>query len=141
MKGAVSMNYLEQAKAFESELQVWRRYLHQHPEIGLDLPITTHYIKEKLREFGLDPKEISPSGILCEIEGKEQGKTFLLRGDMDALPLNEDTDLPFRSENGAMHACGHDMHTTMLLGAAKILKEREAELTGVVKLLFQNVLY
>ena len=138
MKGAVDMNYQEQAKAFESELQVWRRYLHQYPEIGLDLPITTQYIKETLQGFGLEPKEISPSGILCEIEGKEKGKTFLLRGDSDGLPMAEETSLPFKSkhENRA-HSCGHDMHTTMLLGAAKLLSENRDTFRGVVKLMFQ----
>ena len=132
------MNYQEQAKAFESELQVWRRYLHQYPEIGLDLPITTQYIKETLQGFGLEPKEISPSGILCEIEGKEKGKTFLLRGDSDGLPMAEETSLPFKSkhENRA-HSCGHDMHTTMLLGAAKLLSENRDTFRGVVKLMFQ----
>lgn len=132
------MHYFEQAKSFESELQTWRHYLHQYPEIGIDLPITTRYIKEILQGFGLEPKEISPSGILCEIEGKEKGKTFLLRGDTDALPMTEETTLPFKSkhENKA-HTCGHDLHATMLLGAAKLLSENREKFKGLVKLMFQ----
>ncbi|MGO3604323.1 MAG: M20 metallopeptidase family protein [Enterococcus malodoratus] len=119
----------------QTELVEIRRHLHQNPEVGMDLPATKDFVWQKLVEYGYEPLACGKMGITCTIGQGE--KTFLLRGDMDALPLNEDTDLPFRSENGAMHACGHDMHTTMLLGAAKILKEREAELTGVVKLLFQ----
>lgn len=119
----------------QTELVEIRRHLHQNPEVGMDLPATKDFVWQKLVEYGYEPLACGKMGITCTIGQGE--KTFLLRGDMDALPLNEDTDLPFRSENGAMHACGHDMHTTMLLGAAKILKEREAGLTGVVKLLFQ----
>lgn len=119
----------------QTELVEIRRHLHQNPEVGMDLPATKDFVWQKLVEYGYEPLACGKMGITCTIGQGE--KTFLLRGDMDALPLNEDTDLPFRSENGAMHACGHDMHTTMLLSAAKILKEREAGLTGVVKLLFQ----
>lgn len=119
----------------QTELVEIRRHLHQNSEVGMDLPATKDFVWQKLVEYGYEPLACGKMGITCTIGQGE--KTFLLRGDMDALPLDEDTDLPFRSENGAMHACGHDMHTTMLLGAAKILKEREAELTGVVKLLFQ----
>ena len=119
----------------QTELVEIRRHLHQNPEVGMDLPATKDFVWQKLVEYGYEPLACGKMGITCTIGQGE--KTFLLRGDMYALPLNEDTDLPFRSENGAMHACGHDMHTTMLLGAAKILKEREAGLTGVVKLLFQ----
>ncbi|WP_413537451.1 M20 metallopeptidase family protein [Enterococcus malodoratus] len=119
----------------QTELVEIRRHLHQNPEVGMDQPATKDFVWQKLVEYGYEPLACGKMGITCTIGQGE--KTFLLRGDMDALPLNEDTDLPFRSENGAMHACGHDMHTTILLGAAKILKEREAELTGVVKLLFQ----
>lgn len=124
------------ADSFEEELIQIRRHLHQNPEIGMALPNTVAFVKEKLTEYGYDPKPCGESGVTV-VAGKKDGKTFLLRGDMDALPIQELTDLPFKSENGYMHACGHDMHTTMLLGAAKLLKEFEDELDGQVKLLFQ----
>lgn len=124
------------AESLEEELIQIRRHLHQNPEIGLDLPNTVAFVKEKLTEYGYEPQSCGESGINV-LAGKKSGKTFLLRGDMDALPIRELTDLPFKSENGYMHACGHDMHTTMLLGAAKLLKEFEDELDGQVKLLFQ----
>ena len=124
------------ADGLQEELVEIRRHLHQNPEIGLELPKTVAFVKEKLTEYGYDPQSCGESGITV-VAGKKPGKTFLLRGDMDALPIKELTDLSFKSENGYMHACGHDMHTTMLLGAAKILKEFEDELEGQVKLLFQ----
>lgn len=124
------------ADGLQEELVEIRRHLHQNPEIGLELPKTIAFVKEKLTEYGYDPQSCGESGITV-VAGKKPGKTFLLRGDMDALPIKELTDLSFKSENGYMHACGHDMHTTMLLGAAKILKEFEDELEGQVKLLFQ----
>ncbi|WP_429950258.1 M20 metallopeptidase family protein [Enterococcus sp. AZ101] len=124
------------ADSLEDELIQIRRHLHQNPEIGMDLPNTMAFVKERLTEYGYEPKACGESGVTV-VAGKKSGKTFLLRGDMDALPIRELTDLPFKSENGYMHACGHDMHTTMLLGAAKLLKEFENELDGQVKLLFQ----
>ena len=124
------------ADSLEEELIQIRRHLHQNPEIGMELPNTVAFVKEKLTEYGYDPKSCGKSGVTV-LAGKKSGKTFLLRGDMDALPIRELTELPFKSENGYMHACGHDMHTTMLLGAAKLLKEFEDELEGQVKLLFQ----
>lgn len=131
--------YLEKAREIESEILGWRRYLHQNPELGLDLPVTAKYIKETLASFGLEGKEISPSGIVCLIEGKAgPGKTFMLRGDSDALPMPEDTDLPFKSmKEAAAHTCGHDMHSAMLLGAAKLLSENRDAFKGTVKLMFQ----
>ncbi|MBO0439218.1 M20 metallopeptidase family protein [Candidatus Enterococcus ikei] len=124
------------ADSLEEELIQIRRHLHQNPEIGMELPNTVAFVKEKLTEYGYDPQPCGKSGVTA-LAGKKSGKTFLLRGDMDALPIRELTDLPFKSENGYMHACGHDMHTTMMLGAAKLLKEFEDELEGQVKLLFQ----
>lgn len=121
--------------SMQQELVEIRRHLHQNPEVGMDLPATKKFVWQKLVEYGYEPQACGEMGITCTIGQGE--RVFLLRGDMDALPLTEDTDLSFRSVNGAMHACGHDMHTTMLLGAAKILKERESELKGTVKLLFQ----
>ena len=91
----------------------------------------------KLREFGYEPKEICESGIVAIIKGSKPGKTFLLRADMDALPIKESTECSFKSNNGCMHACGHDMHTAMLLGAARLLKENQDKIEGTVKLVFQ----
>lgn len=126
---------LQRAKELESEIIANRRYLHQHPEIRDELPNTTKFVMEKLTEMGYEPKEICKGGIVATVGNP--GKVFLLRGDMDALPMEEDTDLEFRSCNSYAHTCGHDTHTAMLLGAAKILKEHEKELKGTVKLMFQ----
>lgn len=127
---------LEKTKKIQEELVQIRRDLHQIPEIGLDLPQTSQYVFDKLLEYGYEPERIIDSGIVATV-GKEGGKVLLLRADMDALPIVEDTGLEFASTNGNMHACGHDNHTTMLLGAAKLLKEHEDELEGMVKLMFQ----
>ena len=133
-KGGIEMEINKETKLLEELISI-RRHLHQNPEVGMALPITKNFVWQKLVEYGCEPKACGKMGITCTIGQGEN--VFLLRADMDALPLMEDTDLSFRSRNGAMHACGHDMHTTMLLGAAKILKEREMELKGTVKLLFQ----
>lgn len=130
------MNYIERAQAIKDELIEIRRHLHRNPEIGFDLPNTAAFVKEKLTAYGLEPQDIGKNGVTALI-GKPGGKTILLRADMDALPIKEQTGLDFASENDYMHACGHDIHTTMLLGAAKILKENEAELEGQVKFIFQ----
>ena len=128
---------LEEARALEDDIVADRRWLHEHPEIGFDLPQTTAYVAERLREIGLEPEEIVPGGLVATIGDPSAGRCFMLRADMDALPLREETGLPFASQTDYMHACGHDTHTAMLLGAARILKGREAELPGCVKLMFQ----
>ena len=130
------MDYLKRAEELFDTTVGYRRYLHQIPEIGQDLPKTTAYLMEKLKEMGYEPKRIGDCGIVATV-GKEGGKCFLIRADMDALPVQEATDLEFKSTNGCMHACGHDCHTANLLGAAKLLKDHEAELEGMVKLMFQ----
>lgn len=131
-------NLLEEVKKYEEEIISTRRYLHQNPELHVNLPLTTKYVMDKLTEYGYEPKEICDSGIAAIAGGKNPGKTFLIRGDMDALPIKEETDLEFKSINdGKMHACGHDMHTAMMLGAAKLLKDHEDEIEGTVKLMFQ----
>ena len=131
------MTILEEAEALADDIVANRRWLHEHPEIGFDLPQTTAYVADRLREIGLEPKEIVPGGLVTTIGDPSRGRCFMLRADMDALPLREETGLPFASQNGFMHACGHDAHTAMLLGAARILKAHEAELDGCVKLMFQ----
>ena len=132
------MTFLDKAKLFSDELVEMRRHIHQYPEIGMSLPKTTEFVMNKLKEIGLEPEEIIESGITATIGGKKPGKTLLIRADMDALPIHEASGEEFSSKiDGKMHACGHDIHTTMLFGAAKLLKEVEDELEGTVKLMFQ----
>ena len=129
-------DFLKTAESIEDEIRENRRWLHAHAETEFDLKETTAFVKEKLQEIGLEYTDCGKCGISAII-GKNEGKTFLLRADMDALPINEESGLDFSCGNGNMHACGHDMHTAMLLGAAKILKQFENELSGKVKLMFQ----
>lgn len=131
------MNLFDETKIYEEDLISARRYFHRNPELHTDLPLTTKYVMDKLTEFGYEPKEICASGIVALAGGKKPGKTFLIRGDMDALPIKEETDLEFKSDTDNMHACGHDMHTAMMLGAARLLKNHEDEIEGTVKLMFQ----
>lgn len=130
------MSLMHEALAIKDFIVECRRHLHQNPELGLELPKTAAFVEEKLREMGYEPKRIGECGVVATI-GKEGGKCFLIRADMDALPVEEKTDLEFKSINGNMHACGHDCHTANLLGAAKLLKAHESELEGKVKLMFQ----
>lgn len=129
--------FLKRADELKESLLNDRHFLHMHPEIGNELPETTKYVMDRLTEIGLEPKEICKSGVVAEIKGKKPGKTYLLRADMDALPMPEINDLPFNPHSCNAHNCGHDMHAAMLLCAAKMLKEKEEELCGTVKLMFQ----
>ena len=132
-----SEELLKEASALEPQLQQWRRTLHRHPEVGFDLPHTKELVKKALTEMGYEPKDCGKAGVIALAGGKKPGKTILLRADMDALPIPEDSGEEFSSEvPGKMHGCGHDMHTAMLLGAAKLLKAHEDELEGTVKLEF-----
>ncbi|CEN82422.1 thermostable carboxypeptidase 2 [[Clostridium] sordellii] len=130
-------NFIKQAKLIKEDLLDYRRTIHSNPEVGDKLPKTKAFVMDKLREFGYEPIEICESGIVATIEGNKSSKTFLLRADMDALPMKEDTNCDFKSNNGCMHSCGHDMHTAMLLGAAKLLKQNKDQIEGTVKLVFQ----
>lgn len=129
--------FIEQAKLIKEDMIVYRRTIHSNPEVGAKLPKTKTYVMDKLIKLGYDPKEICESGILATIKGDKPGKTFLLRADMDALPMKEETECDFKSTNGCMHSCGHDMHTAMLLGAAKLLKQNQDQIEGTIKLVFQ----
>lgn len=120
------------------DLVALRRDLHQHPEVGLDLPRTQQAVLEALA--GLDLEIItgeSLTSVVAILRGDEPGPTVLLRGDMDALPLSEQVDLPYRSNNGLMHACGHDLHTAGLVGAAHLLAARRDAIAGTVVFMFQ----
>ena len=129
---------LNEAKTLEPQLQTWRRTLHRHPEVGFDLPQTKALVKQALTEMGYTPQDCGKAGVIALAGGKKPGRTILLRGDMDALPIQEQSGEEFSSEvPGKMHGCGHDMHTAMMLGAAKLLKAHEDELEGTVKLEFQ----
>lgn len=126
------------ADALKDYLISCRRTLHQMPELHFDLPQTTAFVTAQLRELSIPYQIIENGGIVARICGKRSDRAFLLRADMDALPLAEQSGETFASTNGCMHACGHDLHTTMLLGAARLLKEREDSLPGAVILVFQS---
>ena len=130
---------MEQAAGLLPDAVTLRRRLHVHPELGLELPETKRAILESLRGLDLEIVEsASTSGVVATLRGGAPGPTLLLRGDMDALPMPEDTDVEFKSQvAGAMHACGHDSHVAMLAGAARLLHSRRSELTGNVKFMFQ----
>lgn len=125
-----------EAEALQPQLLADRRQLHAHPEVGHSLPGTCAYIAHRLREMGYDPQPLA-GGLTADITGQDTGRCVLLRADMDALHIAERTDLPFRAESGDMHACGHDMHAAMLLGAAQLLRQHQQELPGTVRLVFQ----
>lgn len=114
-----------------------RRYLHTHPGTGFDIEETVAYVKKALMDMGYDPQPCGKAGLVALVGGKKPGKVFMLRGDMDALPMVEEADVDEPSTNGKMHACGHDFHTSMLLEAARLLKAHEDEIEGTVKLMFQ----
>jgi len=126
---------LDQARAMATQLAADRRWLHAHAETGFDLPETYAYVCDALTEMGLEPRKCGRCGLIADVG---QGERFvLLRADMDALPIREEADVPFACNAGRMHACGHDLHTAMLLGAARLLKAHEETLPGRVRLMFQ----
>ena len=127
---------MQEAAALQEEIKAHRLWLHTHAETGFDLTETKPYVKSALTEMGYTVQECGKAGLVTTV-GKPGGKVILLRADMDALPIAEEADVDFACKNGRMHACGHDMHTAMLLGAANILKAHESELDGMVKLMFQ----
>ena len=128
------MNYYERALELKEETIANRRYFHQNAETGLDMPTAKAYVMNKLKEYGLIPKECG-HGVSATVGCG--GKVILLRADMDALPMPEESGEPFACTSGAAHACGHDFHAAMLLTAAKMLKENESNLKGTVKFMFQ----
>lgn len=124
---------------FASDMAAWRQHLHTIPELGMNCPETAAFVAARLREFGVDElhEGIAQTGMVAIINGQGDGPTIGLRADMDALPITEETGLDYASKNiGKMHACGHDGHTTMLLGAARYLAETR-NFAGRVALIFQ----
>lgn len=131
-------NMLEQAKALEEFIISFRHDLHMHPELGFQEFRTTEKIEEELKKLGLPYTRFDPTGLMVEIEGKPGGKRVALRADMDALPIQEATGLAYQSQTpNVMHACGHDTHTAMLMGAVKLLAANRDKLSGTVRCIFQ----
>lgn len=133
------MNFKDEAAALQPYIQDQRRWLHEHPEVTFAEKNTTEHIARELEQMGIEVQRFSDYyGCIGIIKCGKPGKTILLRGDIDALQITEEVNLEFKSQNdGVMHACGHDCHTAMLLGAAKLLSAHKEELQGTVKLLFQ----
>ncbi|ASJ17272.1 peptidase M20 [Thermococcus chitonophagus] len=126
---------LKEAEKIKEEIIEWRRDFHMHPELGFEEERTSRIVEEHLREWGYRIKRVG-TGIIADIGEGE--RTIALRADMDALPIQEENDVPYKSKiPGKMHACGHDAHTAMLLGAAKIIAEHSDELKNRVRLIFQ----
>jgi hippurate hydrolase len=135
----MAMPVVNRIADYAEDMKTWRRYLHQHPELQFDCHKTAAFVVERLKEFGVDEihEGIATSGLVAIINGQGDGPTIGLRADMDALPMEETTGLDHASTvKGAMHACGHDGHTTMLLGAARYLAETR-KFNGRVALIFQ----
>lgn len=139
MTTETAADLIADALAHQPDLVAVRRRIHRHPEQGLHLPETQETIVEELERLGLEARiGTNLSSVTALIGADRPGRTIVLRADMDALPLHEDTGLDFTSEiDGSMHACGHDTHVTMLLGAARLLVDRVDELPGPVLLMFQ----
>lgn len=138
------MNILEKIKSlsekYAAEVVEMRRHIHANPELSYQEFNTANYVAKQLKAFGLTPTEgVAKTGVVVEIKGNNPDKkTIALRADMDALPITEANDVPYKSQNpGVMHACGHDVHTSSLLGTAKILQEIKEHFEGTIKLIFQ----
>lgn len=138
------MNLLEKIKslstAYATDVVTMRRHIHANPELSYQEFNTAKYVATQLKSFGITPTEgVATTGVVAEIKGKNPDKkTIALRADMDALPIHEANEVPYKSKNaGVMHACGHDVHTSSLLGTARILNEIKNEFEGTVRLIFQ----
>ena len=137
-KSELKQKIIMDAKELESYIITTRRHIHTYPETLFEEEYTARYVESELQKIGIPTKRIIKTGVMGEIRGSREGKTIALRADIDALNVSEDTDLPYKSKNlGKMHACGHDAHTAMLLGAAQILYNHRKHLEGSIKLIFQ----
>jgi len=134
----VHTDVLQDARAIAHDLTSWRRRFHSRPELSFKERETTDFLARTILDWGLDPVTKTETGLWVDIEGKGPGKTVLIRADIDALPVQEVSDAPYRSQNdGVMHACGHDGHTAMALGDVRLLLERREDFSGRVRVLFQ----
>ena len=131
-----AQDILAAAQGERENILTYRRTIHRDPEVGSPTPRTAAYIAGELKKLGYQPQALG-GGLVTAITGKDTGRCVLLRADMDALSGREQSGLDFQADNGAMHACGHDMHAAMLLGAAALLRKYQDRLNGTVKLVFQ----
>lgn len=124
----------------QEKMVKWRRHLHKHPELSFHEYETARYIEEILKSYSeLTIQKLTETSVVAVLKGAKPGKTIALRADIDALPITEEADVEFKSENpGVMHACGHDTHTAMLLGAVDTLVKMQDDLSGTVKFIFQH---
>jgi amidohydrolase len=127
------------SQTYSESVVAYRRHIHAHPELSYQEFNTAKYVAEQLRLVGIEPQTIATTGVLAEVKGRNpEKKTIALRADMDALPIEEANQVPYKSTNpGVMHACGHDVHTSSLLGTAKILQQVKDQFEGTVRFLFQ----
>ena len=133
------LNILDKAKEIENYIINFRRDLHENPELSGQEFKTQKKIMKELDKLGITYKKAGNTSLIATLKGGKDGKTVALRGDIDALPIKEETDVEFKSKtSGLMHACGHDAHTSMLLGAAKILSEMKDEIPGEIRFFFQE---
>ena len=131
------VDFLKEAEGIEQEVIGWRRHVHQYPELLMDLPETAAFVERELKNMGYEPEYICQSGIVAVLDSQKPGKTLLLRADMDALPIGEESGLEYASKHpGISHACGHDTHIAMLLGAAKLLMKHKDLLRAKSSLCF-----
>ncbi|EYB66552.1 peptidase M20D, amidohydrolase [Deinococcus phoenicis] len=131
---------MDRVTALRDQLVAWRRHLHMHPEVGFEEHETAAYIEAELRRMlGLTVTRPTATSVLAVLKGGKPGRTVLLRADIDALPIQEENTFEFRSQRaGVMHACGHDGHTAILLGVARLLSEHPEEVPGEVRMIFQH---
>lgn len=132
------MSILDEAFALKEYMVSQRNYFHSHPELGLQEFNTCNHIEEELNKLGIKNHKVAGTNVIGEIDSGKPGKTLLIRADIDALPIQEKNEVPYKSQNdGIMHACGHDGHTAYLLGVGKYIKESSANFTGKLILCFQ----
>lgn len=132
------MNFLTRAQQLKDEFIAYRRDFHQHPELGFEEVRTSGIVAEYLESLGIEVTRVANTGVLGLLRGGKPGRTMALRADMDALSIPQQNDVPYKSTSpGKMHACGHDGHTAILMGVAKLLSEVKDEIPGTVKFFFQ----
>ena len=137
---ATKLAYKTAIDAVKEEVIAWRRHLHQHPELSFEEEKTSQYIYDQLKSFGnIELSRPTKTSVVGRIIGSVPGKVVAIRADMDALPIQEENNSEYASQNpGVMHACGHDGHTAMLLGAAKVLSSLKGQIEGEIRLFFQH---